>query len=96
MIQEMVRDCRPAGRGAALFSMWRSGVFTAAKKLLAGLFVMPCQHSAPNGFLALYGDGAIEEARRQREGNWASLKTVLTGAVALGALMTVGALFASK
>uniref|UniRef100_A0A8C5PJB3 BCL2 like 2 n=1 Tax=Leptobrachium leishanense TaxID=445787 RepID=A0A8C5PJB3_9ANUR len=49
-----------------------------------------------NGFLALYGDGAIEEARRQREGNWASLKTVLTGAVALGALMTVGALFASK
>ncbi|KAM4053999.1 polyadenylate-binding protein 2-B isoform 2-T3 [Anomaloglossus baeobatrachus] len=39
-----------------------------------------------NGFLALYGDGAIEEARRQREGNWASLKTVLTGAVALGAL----------
>ncbi|NP_001085729.1 BCL2-like 2 L homeolog isoform X1 [Xenopus laevis] len=49
-----------------------------------------------NGFLTLYGDGAIEEARRQREGNWASLKTVLTGAVALGALMTVGALFASK
>lgn len=49
-----------------------------------------------NGFLALYGEGAIEEARRQREGNWASVKTVLTGAVALGALMTVGAFFASK
>ncbi|XP_029436515.1 apoptosis regulator R1 isoform X2 [Rhinatrema bivittatum] len=49
-----------------------------------------------DGFVALYGDGAVEEARRQREGNWASVRTVLTGAFALGALMTVGALFASK
>ncbi|KFO27503.1 Polyadenylate-binding protein 2 [Fukomys damarensis] len=37
-------------------------------------------------FTALYGDGALEEARRLREGNWASVRTVLTGAVALGAL----------
>ncbi|KAL6088481.1 hypothetical protein STEG23_009854 [Scotinomys teguina] len=47
-------------------------------------------------FTALYGDGALEEARRLREGNWASVRTVLTGAVALGALVTVGAFFASK
>ncbi|PNI96626.1 BCL2L2 isoform 6, partial [Pan troglodytes] len=38
-------------------------------------------------FTALYGDGALEEARRLREGNWASVRTVLTGAVALGALV---------
>ena len=47
-------------------------------------------------FTALYGDWALEEARRLREGNCASVRTVLTGAVALGALVTVGAFFASK
>ncbi|XP_075425182.1 apoptosis regulator R1-like isoform X2 [Ascaphus truei] len=49
-----------------------------------------------NGFLAVYGPGATEEARRQREENWVSLKTVLVGALALGVLVTLGALLARK
>ncbi|XP_075425176.1 apoptosis regulator R1-like [Ascaphus truei] len=49
-----------------------------------------------NGFLAVYGPGATEEARRQQEENWVSLKTVLVGAVALGVLVTLGALLARK
>lgn len=60
-------------------------------------FFLSCFPSLPQAeFTALYGDGALEEARRLREGNWASVRTVLTGAVALGALVTVGAFFASK
>lgn len=49
-----------------------------------------------SGFVSLYGNGAVSEARKQREGHWSSVRTVLTGAVALGAVMTVGALFTSK
>ena len=60
-------------------------------------FFLSCFPSLPQAeFTALYGDGALEEAWRLREGNWASVRTVLTGAVALGALVTVGAFFASK
>ncbi|XP_006008143.1 bcl-2-like protein 2 [Latimeria chalumnae] len=49
-----------------------------------------------SAFVCLYGNGAVGGARRFQEGYWSSMKTVVTGAVALGAVMTVGALFASR
>uniref|UniRef100_A0A8C9AL63 Bcl-2-like protein 2 n=1 Tax=Prolemur simus TaxID=1328070 RepID=A0A8C9AL63_PROSS len=47
-------------------------------------------------FTALYGNGALEEAQRQREGNWTSVRTVLMGAVTPGTLLTIGGFFTSK
>nr|XP_034342365.1 bcl-2-like protein 2 [Arvicanthis niloticus] len=41
-------------------------------------------------FTALYGNKALKKTWCLQEGNWMSVKTILTGAVTLGALISVG------
>ncbi|XP_041031891.1 LOW QUALITY PROTEIN: bcl-2-like protein 2 [Carcharodon carcharias] len=47
-------------------------------------------------FVVLYGNGGSDASQKLGEGYWSSLKTVVTGAITVGAFLSLGAFFGSK